>query len=331
MEVPKASCLRRMKAILIVAILATLSGYLVSFVFTPRYTSQSEVLVEPQMVPESIVPSLITEEPLMRIAGLEARVLGQHELQRMVERLNLAKHGRKVDDVIEQIQQNVMIEPLSSDIKDAPNAAKESGQTTSAIPGFTLSYTADNPTEAQEICSQLTTMLLTENLNTRVETAKRTTEFLKEQVEEVKHDLQAMDEKLLEHSQSRGSRSPESAGNNKMLARDYDSAQKTYTDLLGKLNQAKVAEEMERQQMSEQMRLVTPASLPENPDFPNRWLFAGVGLGTGLVLGISLALWPATRSSGFPPSLTTASLHPQSEGPQPAPQTSPEKPQEQGG
>jgi len=37
------------------------------------------------------------------------------------------------------------------------------------------------------------------------------------------------------------------------------------------------------------MHLLNPASLPELPSFPNRLVFAGGGLGAGMVIGLGLA------------------------------------------
>jgi len=42
---------RRMKVILIPALAAPLAGFLISYAFAPRYTSQSLILVETQKVP----------------------------------------------------------------------------------------------------------------------------------------------------------------------------------------------------------------------------------------------------------------------------------------
>jgi capsular polysaccharide biosynthesis protein len=47
---------------------------------------------------------------------------------------------------------------------------------------------------------------------------------------------------------------------------------------------------MEHEQQGEQMRLQIPANLPDSPSFPNRLMFAGGGLGGGLVLGLGLGL-----------------------------------------
>jgi protein tyrosine kinase modulator len=77
----------------------------------------------------------------------------------------------------------------------------------------------------------------------------------------------------------------------KQLTRDYDTAQKFYDDLLIKRNDSAMTTDMERQQQGQQFRLLNAASLPGEPSFPNRLLFAGGGLGLGLALGVGLAFW----------------------------------------
>ena len=94
---------RRAKVILIPALLAPLAGLLISYAFTPKYTSQSLVLVEGQKVPESIVQSVVTQDLTGRIATLQQQVLSQSRLQPMVERLGLAK-GAAMDDKIDEIR-----------------------------------------------------------------------------------------------------------------------------------------------------------------------------------------------------------------------------------
>ena len=91
--------------------------------------------------------------------------------------------------------------------------------------------------------------------------------------------------------QSRVAISPEVEEKYKLLTRDYDTAQKIYNDLLVKKSESEEQTDMERQQQGERMRLVTPASLPDDPTFPNRLLLAGGGLGAGLALGVGIAMW----------------------------------------
>lgn len=81
----------------------------------------------------------------------------------------------------------------------------------------------------------------------------------------------------------------------KQLTRDYETAQKVYNDLLSKESQSETQTAMEREQQGEQMSTVRPADLPDHPSFPNRWLFAGGGLASGLALGFGIALWLELR------------------------------------
>jgi uncharacterized protein involved in exopolysaccharide biosynthesis len=59
---------RRLKVILIPALLAPLAGYLVSYVFPEKYTSQSLVLVEGQKVSDTYVQPVITADFTQRLA-----------------------------------------------------------------------------------------------------------------------------------------------------------------------------------------------------------------------------------------------------------------------
>jgi polysaccharide chain length determinant protein (PEP-CTERM system associated) len=84
----------------------------------------------------------------------------------------------------------------------------------------------------------------------------------------------------------------------KELNRNYQSAQEFYNDLLKKHDQAAMSRDLNRQQQGEQFRVLDPPSLPMSPSFPNKPLFAGVGFGGGLALGLAtLYLLAALDSS----------------------------------
>src|SRR5215467_3788316 len=88
---------RRLKVILIPALLAPLVGFLVSFAFPPKYTSQALVLVEDQKVPEGYVKPVVTEDITQRIATLQTQVLSRNRLQSLIDKLKLK--GKSTDDM----------------------------------------------------------------------------------------------------------------------------------------------------------------------------------------------------------------------------------------
>jgi len=89
--------------------------------------------------------------------------------------------------------------------------------------------------------------------------------------------------------QSRIEASPLVAEQYKDLTRDYDTAQRFYDDLLGKMNNTKMASDLEVRQQGEQFTVMDGANLPEAPTFPQRSLFIAGGIVVGLLFGLALA------------------------------------------
>jgi len=84
------------------------------------------------------------------------------------------------------------------------------------------------------------------------------------------------------------------------LTRDYDTLQETYKGLLEKQEESKLAANLERRQIGEQLRIVDPASLPERPSNQSTRLasLGGSALG-GLLLGLLMIGFIEYRDSSF--------------------------------
>jgi polysaccharide chain length determinant protein (PEP-CTERM system associated) len=449
---------RRLKVIVVPVLLAPIAGFLVSYLFAPKFTSQAMVLVEGQKVPEGFVQPVVTADLNERVATLQEQVLSQSRLRPMIERTGLARPGQNVDDIIDNIRNHVSVEPVQTDLSQAGN--KKKPNQTSPVLGFYVNYTASSAREAQQICNELTSLLLEENLRSREDAARGTTDFLSKQVDDTKHNLDDLDAKLAAFKKQYIGQLPGDEDNNlkilmglntqldantqtlsraqqdkayaetqlaqqlsawknaqsstnpqtlqqqlsqlqsqlldlqarytpdhpdvikteadiaqvqkkldevnnptdkpdapapdkasasepveirqlrlqlhqyedlitqatrdqrklqdeiatyqgrialspaveeqyKQLARDYDTTQKTYQDLLADKSKSDIALRMEQQQEGEQMRLMNPASFPDLPSFPNRLFFAGGGLGAGFVLSLGLALWLELRDNSI--------------------------------
>jgi uncharacterized protein involved in exopolysaccharide biosynthesis len=194
-----AALRRRRRVLLVPVLLAPLAGYLMTYVFPARYTSQSLVMVEVQSVPEGYVKPVVTEDTSQRVATMQQQVLSRSRLQPMIERLGLVKNGKTLDEMIGDIRTNFDIEPVvpQADVSTSTTANKKKSTGVSTdIPGFYASYTAPNARDAQRICAELTSLLLEENINTRQQVAQGTTEFLSRQVDEAKRNLDDQDSKL---------------------------------------------------------------------------------------------------------------------------------------
>jgi uncharacterized protein involved in exopolysaccharide biosynthesis len=88
--------------------------------------------------------------------------------------------------------------------------------------------------------------------------------------------------------QDRISSSPMVQEQYKTLTRDYQTAQQFYDDLLKKMNDSKMATDLERRQQGEQFRVMDEPNLPDSPTFPKRGVFGAGGFVFGLVVGLAI-------------------------------------------
>ncbi len=88
--------------------------------------------------------------------------------------------------------------------------------------------------------------------------------------------------------QERISASPLVQEQYKNLTRDYQQAQAFYDDLLKKMNESRMASDLEHRQQGEQFRVMDAANLPDAPTSPKRPVFAAGGLIFGLALGLAI-------------------------------------------
>jgi polysaccharide chain length determinant protein (PEP-CTERM system associated) len=251
---------RRLRVILIPALLAPLAGFLVSYAFPPKYSSQSLVLVEGQKVPDNYVQPVITSDFTQRLATMQQQVLAANRLRPMIERLGIAKAGEEAK-IIEDIRANMTVEPVITDISVAAGASssgstkklkpKKPASTGSALPGFYVNFTSSSPRRAEQICNELTGLLVEENLRTRSQVAQGTTDFLGRQLDDAKRALDEQDSKLANFKRQYMGQLPGDAENNGRILMSMNSQLDATTQTLNRAQQDKAyTESLLAQQLS---------------------------------------------------------------------------------
>jgi len=234
---------RRLKVILIPALLSPLAGFMVSYVFPPTYKSQSTVLVEGQKVPDNYVQPVITSDFTQRIQTLSQQVLSPSRLRPVIQSLNLVKPDEE-NKLIEDIQQNMHVEPVITLMSAAASASpsgkkKKPSATSESVPGFIVEYTDSNPARAQKICNAMTLLIVDENLTSRGEVAKGTTDFLNRQVGKAKSDLDDQDKRLAAFKKQYMGQLPGDADNNMRILMSLNSQLDATTQTLSRAQQDK--------------------------------------------------------------------------------------------
>jgi len=83
------------------------------------------------------------------------------------------------------------------------------------------------------------------------------------------------------------------------LMRDYDTLQKSYSSLLAKKEDSKISANLERQQVSEQFKILDPARLPEKPSSPDRVRLTLIGAALGLAFTCAFAAFMEYRDTSL--------------------------------
>src|SRR6516165_3084546 len=192
---------RRLWVLVIPALVTPVLAFLVTLLLTPDYTSESLILIEQPKVPESFVKSVVTSDLVGRLATMEEQILSRTRLQPIIERYGLYRNelrrGVPMEDVIDKMRKAISVTSVDFANPATPGAgSKKTGGKNETVPGFSISFTGESPRLAQQVCSDLTSMFMEENLRQRELRAQGTTTFLHTQLEEAKAKLDEADAKL---------------------------------------------------------------------------------------------------------------------------------------
>jgi protein tyrosine kinase modulator len=184
---------RRLKVILVPAAIGALLGYVITLFLAPQYTSTSMILIERPTVPQNLVQTVTTDDLFTRLATMQEQILSRTRLQPLIERYDLYKGERKtsMEDAVDTMRKAIAVTPVQFDSSMIKTGSKQP-----TVPGFSISYTADNPRLVQQVCTELTSMFMEENLQQHEQMARGTTDFLSTQVAEAKRALDEQNAKL---------------------------------------------------------------------------------------------------------------------------------------
>jgi polysaccharide chain length determinant protein (PEP-CTERM system associated) len=220
---------RRWWIIAIPAIIFPIIGFGITFLVQPQYVSQTLVLVEQQKVPESYVKAVVTEDLSGRLATMKEQILSRSRLQPIIERFNLFASGKmSMDDRIDMTRKNIGITPIQSEIAR-----------TNGLPGFFISFKANDARTAQLVCGEIQSLFVSENLSDRAASAAGTTDFLKGQLADAKAKLDEQDARLAKFQQTYMGKLPGAEASNINMLTTLNTQLDAATQALARMEQDK--------------------------------------------------------------------------------------------
>ena len=184
-----AVLLRRWPIIAALSVIGCGLGFGLAHFLPKRYTSQTLVLVQQPTVPTDYVRPVVSEGTNERLATMQQEILSRTRLEPIIQQLGLFREDVNrvsMEDLVSRLRSSILVTPV-----EAMAETRAQG-----LPGFTVSVTFQDPRLAQQICSNITSMFMEENLQLRQRQAEQTTQFLAKQLDDAKGRLDEQDAKL---------------------------------------------------------------------------------------------------------------------------------------
>jgi polysaccharide chain length determinant protein (PEP-CTERM system associated) len=196
---------------------------------------------------------------------MQEQVLSRGRLEALIERFGLFKDERPitetmVDGMRENVSVTILLDFLNQTKKKksiwdtllAMFSSKEQEKggaegtpqimprkDSQPVTGFTVDFTYEDPRVAQQVCGEITSMFLEENLRERQQDAQGTTDFLSAQVTDAKRKLDEEDAKLAAFKRRYLGALPDEQQSNLQILGTLNTQLSTVTDQLGRAEQDK--------------------------------------------------------------------------------------------
>jgi len=171
---------RRFWLLILPPVLVCIGGYMISFLVPNRYTSQTQVLVQAQQIPTSIVQPIVTEQVDDRFASMREQILSHTQLQSIIEHFDLYANTRMTpDEKVQKLHDAIEVDDIR------PMEGTKPGQ----LPGFRITVTMHDRYVAQKVCAEITSMFRDEQDKSRENVAQVATSFLDKELEDATNKM----------------------------------------------------------------------------------------------------------------------------------------------
>ena len=234
----------------------------VAFLWPDTYVSSAVIRIVPPQVPSSLVPTNVTTRMTDRINSMAQTILSRGTLTSIIETYGLYARERSslpMEDIIEKMRRDIKIGDVRS-IRPGRGGN---------LTAFQVSFAYENRYLAQKVTSDLVSRFTSENTRERANQSQMTTQFLKDQLQSAKNELDAIEQKLTDFRVKNAGQLPDQWRANMQQLNAMETRIATLNGAIGRLNQEKLMLESEmridRENVKQAMKIPT-ADSPEYVD-----------------------------------------------------------------
>lgn len=174
------------------------------YMWPDSYTSSAIVRVVPQQVPEQMVQAAVNQAMDQRLNSMAQTILSRSVLTNIINTFGLYPKQRAqqpIEDLVEDMKVNK--------IKITPVATMTSNTEHRGVPAFQVSFSYENRYQAQKVVQDLVSRFIDESIRNRSTATYATTQFLKDQMEQAKKELDDIELKLQAFQTANNGRLPD--------------------------------------------------------------------------------------------------------------------------
>lgn len=213
---------------------ALVLAVVVAFLWPDTYISESTVQVVPPQVPERYIQSNVNSEMTQRINGMANVIESRSNLTNLINTYNLYRselQRKPMEDVIEAMKKDIRISSVAT-------LQTQGGR--SPISAFKVAFEYSNRQAAQKVTAELTRGFIDENIRTLANQSAATTDFLKDQWESAKKQLDELENKMTEFRLKNAGRLPDQLQSNLQSLRSIETQLGGVNDAISRIGQEKL-------------------------------------------------------------------------------------------
>ncbi|MBM3745027.1 MAG: hypothetical protein FJW34_04445 [Acidobacteria bacterium] len=224
-----------------------------AFLWPDTYVSQAAIRVLPSQVPEKLVPSNVNLEMSQHINSMASGILSRTMLTNIIQTYNLypsERSGRPLEDVLEKMQGAIRV-----------GQVREMQGSTSRGPlsAFYVAFEYQNRYLAQKVTQDLAGRFISENVRTRSNQSRETTQFLRDQLQTAAKELTDLEQRRTEFRVKYAGRLPEELATNLQTLRSLETQLNGVNDGLSRSGQEKLLLESQLRILQEQAEALNAA------------------------------------------------------------------------
>lgn len=187
----------------------SLAVVLISFLLPNRFRSEATIFIAKPRIPEQYVVPNNMANAMEAVEAMKRETFSRARLLQIMDEFGLYPFQRHLGASIltEMMRSNIEVLPLNKDPERR------------SMNAFLIAFTGDNPLVCQQVTDRLTNLFIEENMQTQQQLDTGTTNFLEEQMEAAKDELEKQEASVRNYKmQNLGGLPEQSAGNMEVLS-----------------------------------------------------------------------------------------------------------------